>query len=301
MIELIKKIIKVILRVPAEVFAFSFFVYERLIKTISFDFGHSLRETFIKKIENETSQVCHQTKTKLIKFNMYTPNGICAFRSNTFSKKEPEILEWIEEYGGAGALYDIGANIGIYSLFYSKKQTGKVFSFEPSAFNLRQLVKNVNLNNQSEKITIISNPLTEKSGEAVFINSNTDEGGALSAFGVTYGYDGNPIPSTIKSRVIGFSLDDLLKMGVLNEFPRLVKIDVDGIEHLILKGAKKTLTSSSCKSVYIEVNDDFKEQALTVKRLLTSYGFKLRHKKHSDMFEGNEFYGSIFNQIWVKK
>ena len=71
------------------------------------------------------------------------------------------MLEWIEQYGGNGAFYDIGANIGIYSLYYAKKfQNGNVYSFEPSVFNLRQLAKNISANALSDKITIINNPET---------------------------------------------------------------------------------------------------------------------------------------------
>ena len=47
----------------------------------------------------------------------------------------------------AGWFFDIGANIGIYSLYYAKCHRGNVYSFEPSVFNLRQLAKNVSSNN----------------------------------------------------------------------------------------------------------------------------------------------------------
>ena len=42
------------------------------------------------------------------------------------------MLNWIDEYGGEGTFYDIGANVGIYSIYYAKAKTGKVISFEPS-------------------------------------------------------------------------------------------------------------------------------------------------------------------------
>ena len=151
------------------------------------------------------------------------------------------MLEWIEEYGG-GVFFDVGANIGIYSLFYARAKEGNVYSFEPSVFNLRQLAKNISINKLSERITIVSNPLSESTGAAKFINGSADEGGALSAFGVKYGHDGKPIISDINYSVLGFSLDDLFEKKVLTEKPSLIKIDVDGIEHLILKGASTRLS-----------------------------------------------------------
>ena len=87
---------------------------------------------------------------------------------------------------------------------------------------------------------------------------------------------------------------------MLTEKPSLVKIDVDGIEHLILKGATKTLKSQELKSLFIEVNDDFKEQAQQVKNILESAGFALKEKRRSEMIEGNQSFGRTYNQIWVR-
>ena len=207
------------------------------------------------------------------------------------------MLEWIEEYGG-GVFFDIGANIGIYSLYYTQAKQGNVYSFEPSVFNLRQLAKNISINQLSERITLVSNPLSESTGIAKFINGSADEGGALSAFGVKYGFDGEPIISDITYSVLGFSLDDMFEKSVLTEQPSLIKIDVDGIEHLILKGATKTLKSKELKSLYIEVNDDFKEQAHQVKNILESAGFALKEKRHSEMATGR--FERTYNQIWVR-
>ena len=146
----------------------------------------------------------------------------------------------------------------------------------------------------------MSNPLSETTGIGKFINGSAHEGGAMSAFGVEYGSTGEPIISDITYSVLGFSLDDLFEKNVLTETPSLIKIDVDGIEHLILKGATKTLKSEKLKSLYIEVNDDFKEQAYKVKNILESAGFALKEKRHSEMFDGSEMFGRTYNQIWVR-
>jgi FkbM family methyltransferase len=253
------------------------------------------RQQLINYIDNDIKL----TKHGPISFLLYTPNHMCNFRHRTFSTKEPEMIEWIDKYGG-GVFFDIGANIGIYSLFYAKAKEGNVYSFEPSVFNLRQLAKNISINNLSERITIVSNPLSESSGVAKFINGSADEGGALSAFGVEYGHDGKPIISDISYSVLGFSLDDLLEKNVLTETPCLIKIDVDGIEHLILKGASKILKSEKLRSIFIEVNDNFKEQAHQVKIILESSGFTLKEKRRSEMLRSNEKFGKTHNQIWIR-
>ena len=145
-----------------------------------------------------------------------------------------------------------------------------------------------------------ANPLSKTTGVASFINGSSDEGGALSAFGVEYGHDGKPMNSDINYSVLGFSLDDLFEKSVLTEIPSLIKIDVDGIEHLILKGASKTLKSEKLKSLFIEVNDDFEEQAHQVKTILESAGFTLKEKRQSEMLDGCTKFGGTYNQIWIK-
>ena len=297
--KLIKQLIRFCIRVPAKVFLSALFFYEKVVNKI---FPHLvlIRQDLIDVIDNDIREVCHQNPNEQIRFKLYTPNTICAMRYNTFSSKEPEMLEWIDEYGGEGTFYDIGANIGIYSLYFAKSKTGSVYSFEPSVFNLRQLAKNISINTMNDRITVVSNPLSNITGVATFTNGSADEGGALSAFGVEYGYDGKPINSDIKYSVVGFSLDDLLKNGVISKAPSLIKIDVDGIEHLILSGAKNTLANNSLKSIFIEVNDDFEEQSVSVKKLLESAGFTLKEKRHSDMVVGSPQFGRTYNQIWIR-
>lgn len=209
------------------------------------------------------------------------------------------MLEWIEEFGGEGTFYDIGACIGLYSMYYAKLHQGDVVSFEPSVFNLKQLAKNISINNFSSKISIVPNPLSDKTGSAIFKNSSADEGGALSAFGVDFGSDGKFFAGYIQYGLLGFSLDDLLNMQILPSPPTLLKIDVDGIEHYILQGAKQTLKLKCLKSVYIEVNAGFAEQAEKIEKILTQTGFTLRERKKKGQAVDNNFERS-HNQIWVK-
>ena len=297
----LKKILLTLLILPMKLGIFFLNTYQKLVERFSSNLYMFVREEFIKNIDNDIKEVIHGAgKSKEIKFLLYTPNRVCSFRHTSFSEKEPEMLSWIEDFGGEGAFYDIGANIGIYSLYYAKIHSGNVYSFEPSVFNLRQLAKNVSINNLNDQVTIISNPLSDSSGIATFINGNDQEGGALSAFGVNYGFDGKPINSAIKYSVIGFQLDDLLANGVISEPPSIIKIDVDGIEHLILNGSKNILEMESLQSVFIEVNDAFKEQSTRVKSILDRSGFKLREKLHSEMMDKNSKFRDTYNQIWTR-
>jgi FkbM family methyltransferase len=290
-----KRIIKNVLLMPLWMFHIAFRLYESVLSNIFPQLTGVGRQQLINYIDSDIQSTKHGN----ISFQLYTPNHICKFRQTTFSTKEPETLDWIEEYGG-GVFFDVGANIGIYSLFYAQVKEGNVYSFEPSVFNLRQLAKNISINKLSERITIVSNPLSENTGIAKFINGSADEGGALSAFGVDYGHDGAPISGDINYSVVGFSLDDLFEKNVLKETPSLIKIDVDGIESLILKGASKLLKSEKLISILIEVNEDFKEQAYQVKTILESAGFALKEKRNSQTLDESATFVGTYNQIWVR-
>jgi len=234
-----------------------------------------------------------------IELVLRTPNEVCRYRAETFATKEPETLEWIESFGGSGAFYDVGANVGLYSLFFAKMHSGRVFAFEPSALNLGLLVRNVSDNGLSSRIVIVPNPLTERNQVSAFHLSMLDEGGAMSTFGQDYGHDGRTLASQLDYETSGLSLDFLLETGILPETPSLLKIDVDGIEHLVLRGAKRTLSSPTLISVLIEVNDSFRLLADEVSHILSDAGFSLRERRQSEMFEGGAF-SDTFNQIWVR-
>ena len=253
-------------------------------------------------LNNLKTKVVHYTKNKnKVELQIYTPNALCAFRAETFSTKEPETLEWIEEFGSNGAvLYDIGANIGLYSIYHSVLNKGKVIAFEPSFFNLKLLAKNININSTQDFITVITTPLTSHNSTNNFKYEDDTEGGALSAFGVDFRYDGKDFNSNLSVKVIGSSLDSLIENKTIEDLPNLVKIDVDGIEHLILSGAVNTLKNKNCRSVLVEVNEDFLEQSIEVKRILEDCGFALRDKLHGNMFDNSENFSKTYNQIWVR-
>jgi len=72
-----------------------------------------------------------------------TPNFLNRYRHKTFFSKEPETLQWMDGFKKEAVFYDIGANVGLYSIYAAKKRNAKVFSFEPSFFNLEFLARNV--------------------------------------------------------------------------------------------------------------------------------------------------------------
>lgn len=246
-----------------------------------------------------SEEVVHPGPFGDVRMTFYVPNEVCRYRAETFSVKEPETLEWLDRYAGAGALYDVGANVGLYSVYFAKTHPGTVYAFEPSVLNLALLARNISRNDVASRVVIVPNPLTSSNQVADFHLSMLDEGGAMSTFGADFGHDGQSLAARMDYRTSGMSLDFLLEQSLLPEPPALLKIDVDGIEHLILRGATSTLGGESLQSVLVEVNDAFTELADEVPRLLTAAGFAIVERRHSTMFDDGKF-ATSYNQIWER-
>ena len=67
------------------------------------------------------------------------------WRASTYETKEPDTMDWIRTHVRDGVLYDVGANIGQYSLYAAKLRAEplEVLAFEPEALNHAKLVRNI--------------------------------------------------------------------------------------------------------------------------------------------------------------
>jgi FkbM family methyltransferase len=195
-------------------------------------------------------------------------------------KKEPEMIGWIHSFINHGeVLYDIGANVGAYSLVASKHLNGKikVYAFEPGFITFVQLCKNIYLNNCQESIFPLQIALSDKTNIEIFNYNNLIPGGALHALGDAVDDKGDQFNPVFKQLVISFRLDDLIKLFYL-PVPNHIKIDVDGIEFKILQGATETLKNCSVRSLILEAEDGTKELKKIIE-YLKQKGFDL-HSKH---------------------
>ena len=127
-----------------------------------------------------------------------------------------------------------------------------------------------------------------------------EEGGALNQYGVDYNFEGKKIYSKGGSiyQVPGFSLNYLLKNNLL-ESPNYIKLDVDGIEPLILEGATFLKDSSEIKEIFVEINDNFFAQKENVLNLMKSYNFIF--KKKFDNQSTHHLFNNTFNYLFVRK
>lgn len=225
-----------------------------------------------------------------INLKFLAPNPLNIYRINTFETKEPETLEWLSTMPLNSVLWDVGANIGLYSIYAARARQSKVYAFEPSVFNLELLARNIEINNMQKNICIIPIALNDKPSFNMLKLSNTDWGGALSTFEHNINQNGEPLVQVFEYQTIGISIDEVCSIFKI-PFPEYLKIDVDGIEHFILRGGIKTLHSVT--SVLVEINDEFQHQVQESADLLQSAGLIL-HKK---CYLGNN---NQYNQWWVR-
>ena len=218
------------------------------------------------------------------------------YRIDTFSTKEPETLDWIDGFSQDSIMWDIGANVGLYSCYAAKARATKVFAFEPSIFNLESLARNIHINDLAASVVIIPLPLADKLTINKMCMTSTDWGEALSTFGADFGFDGKPLNNIFSFSTIGLSMDEA---NLLLKIPRpdYIKMDVDGLEHLILSGGLGML--STVKSVLVEINDDFLKQAQDSLSYLMSSGLQMVDKRRWDGVRNSPFQNT-YNQIWKR-
>lgn len=252
--------------------------------------GRYLHERILVRSMNRTCRVIHGE----ISLELAVPNALNQYRASTFSTKEPETLAWIDSIPLGSVVWDIGANVGLYSCYAAKRRDCVVVAFEPSVFNLELLVRNIFLNEITDRVTIFPLPISGEMGVASMNLTTTEWGGALSTFGRDYGYDGKSMRKVFEFRTLGLRMDDAVALLNIPK-PDFIKIDVDGIEHLVLSGGPQTLRG--VKGVLVEINDDFAEQSQSAAQYLVDAGMRLASKTHSELVEQSDF-RCAFNQIW---
>ncbi len=240
------------------------------------------KKTFFQEINdfvNQKNYIDVHLNNKKIKF--FVPSKLTQHRVSTILNKEPETIEWIENFKTAEGkkiiFWDVGANIGLYSIYAASYHKNiNIFSFEASTSNLRCLSRNISINNFLSDINICQLPLTDKNNIFLEMKENQfQEGGAISTFGEKFDYKGNEILSPENNyNIFGTSINSFIDNNIL-QVPNYIKIDVDGIEHLILKGADKYLKHKDLRGISIELNESFKEQFDKSFEILKENGFSL--------------------------
>ncbi|CAM8427506.1 fkbM_fam, methyltransferase, FkbM family [Candidatus Methylopumilus universalis] len=257
-------------------------------------FGRFFMDQFVNSTRNNIKEIKHNGVT----LQFVTPNSLTHYRVCTFSSKEPDTLSWIDGFTKNSNFWDVGANVGLFSCYAAKTRHCRVFAFEPSVFNLEILARNIYINSLSDKASIVTFPLSNDISFSNFKMTSLDYGSALSTFGESYGQDGKPLGQIFSFNTIGISADKAI--DILNiPPPDYIKIDVDGIESLILEGGENLLRN--VKEVLIEINDDFETQYIQSQNYLKNAGLVMVSKRNTDLNSiVSKSYSNSYNQIWKR-
>ena len=209
-------------------------------------------------------------RDKCIRF--FIPEPTALWRAATLLTKEPDTIAWIDSFQSNAAFIDIGANIGVYSLWAELTRQARVTAFEPEAQSFAVLNRNILLNQLSDMITAYCLSVSDTTAfDRLYVREDHASASGHS-FGTEVSYDMKPMKSVHRQGSISFSLDELISQGFI-PFPDHIKIDIDGFEHKVIAGARHTLANPALKSVLVELNTRLAEHREAAEGLL-AMGFE---------------------------
>jgi FkbM family methyltransferase len=175
-----------------------------------------------------------------------------AKRALGFLKQEPETLTWIDQNIRAGDhLWDVGANVGAYTLYACLDPAVTATSFEPVGSTFAILVRNLDLNGMGERAVPLCLALSDSNGIAPLYLSDAEAGSSMHAIGAPSNVQG-VFASIGVQQTIAMRGDDVASQLKLKT-PDHVKIDVDGHELQVLRGMGDLL--DRVRTLWIEIEE----------------------------------------------
>jgi len=189
-------------------------------------------------------------------------NGLTGLTGNYYyGLMEMEEMAFVLHYLDKNdTFYDIGANVGAYSILAGLHVGCRTISFEPHPLTFSYLQRNISLGQITDNFTLLNIGLGSKEGSIKF-TSDLDTV--------------NHIATNESDNVIDVQITVLDKLMLPP--PSVMKIDVEGFEWEVLNGGKLILGDSRLQAIIIELNGSGKRYGFNdedIDNLLKSYGFK---------------------------
>ncbi len=209
---------------------------------------------------------------------------------------EPELSALCREKADPDRdVLDIGANVGFHAVLFGKiLRAGKVFSVEPTNKALARLKQNIELNGVSEKVVIHHGAVSDGAGEITIKTiPGREEFSSIgnlehpAAQGQAFNLE------TVNTATI----DQLVEQYQLN--PGFVKVDVEGVEHLVFRGASQLL-SKHRPVIVAELTDPLLKSngssAAEVVEMIERYDYQVTDPLHPSARAGTREFGDILCQ-----
>lgn len=156
-----------------------------------------------------------------LKGNKWIVSSGSKFVKGTYEPLQTKVF--LDHVKKGDTVFDVGAHVGYFTVLSSILTGGKgeVTAFEPLPLNLKYLKRHIHKNG-CKNVKIIKSCIADKRGETFFDNSHGSGTGHISEGG--------------KLKVKVESLDNLIRLKEIHA-PDFIKVDVEGAEELVLKGA----------------------------------------------------------------
>lgn len=270
--------------------------YIKLLRTIAKFIINTLKLNGQNRFSNEFIQMLNPQILIPMPKNDYaifrTGHGRLLWRAKSFLSEEPMTIQWIDTFKKDDIFFDIGANVGNYSIYASKNGI-RSFACEPEILNLSLLFENIFLNNIEELCTPIPLALHDKTMVEKFYLKDISKGDALHSIGRKSYLLENPSASTKAIDTFTIKLDELIETYHL-PFPTKLKIDVDNNELNVINGALRTL--AHVEEICIELDLDYDEH-VKAKKILENNNFEIIQKENGSI----NYNKNIANYIFRKK
>ncbi len=209
------------------------------------------------------SDLTHNVETGLgdLKFLTNRGSNIAAAVSG-FLNDEPETLQWIAGMKKGETFWDIGANIGLYSLYAGLRKDLDVYGFEPSALNYGLMAEHIVLNKLDKHVNALCIAFGEETALLKLYGASADAGHASNSVGEAANQFGE-FEVSYEQMVPVYTMDDFCSQFDCKA-PDHLKLDVDGLEANILRGGPKTLSKIGSLMIEIEGAQDRQDEILSL-------------------------------------
>jgi len=192
-----------------------------------------------------------------------TSSKIAALRAASLFSKEPETIDWIAGMDGDTVLYDVGANMGIYTIWAAATRDATVYAFEPGANNYAMLYGNIFDNHLARRVRAYCLGVSDTAGLGEILLSSAEAATSGHQVQVTNTEPtaafGDKLPQGVLTKTLdGLVYDDGLPC------PTHLKIDVDGLEPAIVQAAGRLFADERLRSVLIELDLKFEHHRATI-------------------------------------
>lgn len=180
---------------------------------------------------------------------------------NRIESKEVDTAEWIKSFDDNAVFFDVGANVGMFTILAMMYHDDiRVVSFEPECQNYNRLIANLH-DSKLGRATGYSMGLSAENSLSHLEQVNPKVLGRSSGISSLSGVHG----------LVTMTMDAFIEQSQV--FPNYIKIDVDGIEEMVLRGAIKTLPDPRVKSVLVEVSEESRDACV---QIMTDAGFRVK-------------------------